>query len=179
MQRRNFLGTVVKGSAAVALTGSPLLLTACADTTQMVKWAQLVATELSSIGPELESLGIKEPLVAKAITIANDLVKALKTSNHADTLTFLDQLIAPDGLVQQLANDIGLISDDSVKKIVQAALIIAHTTLLLISANIAENVPSNAGAMAAAAGKSVAAEHVRKAATSRAIDHAFKIVFAR
>lgn len=176
--RRNFIGIAAKGTAVLAIVPGTLLLEGCDSTAQLVKWGQLVATELEAVQPQLTALGLSTALISKAIVIGKDLVAALKASNNASTLNFLDQLIAPNGLIQQLANDVGVIGDDSARKIVQAALIIAHTTLLLISANIAENAPSNAISLARTAGQGTAANNVKAAADSNKIDRAFRVVFA-
>lgn len=175
MDRRSFVRAVGTGALGVgAVTAFK-----CSPETeaQIEKWDDLVIQELTAIKPELVTLGLSTALIDKTIGVAKDLNVALKASNHASTLDLLGQLTAPDGLIQQLAADIGIVSNDTARKIMEAALIIAHTTLLLIAANIVSSVPASAKVAARTAGHGVAVTHVENAANS--IDGLFKSTFPK
>lgn len=177
MNRRNALRTIGGGTLAVGVGAA----FKCSPATQgqLEKWGNLVADEIAAVGPELLALGLPHAaLVAQAEKIARDFVAAVKASDNVKTLDLLGQLTAPDGLINQIASDAGLIKDANTKKFVEGALLIAHVTLALIAANIQQNVPASAKATATAAGHGKQAASVERAASAGSIEAMFRVAYA-
>lgn len=188
MNRREMLGTSVKASTALGLTGMlgiTVLDSGCDKATQLEKWANVVAGEITLIQPALQSIGISGAiftLLAQAEAVAHDLVKAIRDNEHAQILDALAALTAPDGLVKKIADEVNSLTNPTVRRIVEVALLTAHTTLVLIAANIQTVVRSSVGSvhariLAARAGKSKEAKVVEDTAQSDIVEKLFDAAF--
>lgn len=164
---------------ALALGGPAVLtLQGCGSTGQMVRWTSTVIGALQDVSPILADMGAGNvvALIAKAVPIAQKLKQAFEANNHADTLTLLDSLINPQtGIIVDIANAVGVLGDDSRKRIVLGTLAIGMVALRLVSANI-ENETPTAGVTLAKRRAPMAAASVEKAASKGALEAAFAAV---
>jgi hypothetical protein len=179
MNRRELIqrGGLTVGLLAV---GGPLTLMqiGCGSTGQMVRWTSTFIGALKDITPILGDMGAGNvvSLIARAVPIAEKLKKAFEDNNHADTLTFLDNLINPQtGIIAEIADAVGALADDNRKRIVLGSLAIGMVALRLISANIENEVPAS-GAAVARKGQPRAAAAVSNAAQGSALERAFAAV---
>lgn len=135
LHKRNTLRLLGTGTAIAALAPGTLLLTGC-DKPDVEKWAKLVNDELHAIRTQLVGLGLPAVRVDQALNISDHLVTAIKAADIANIRALLIQLTGVGGLIGQLADDIGVIAEPHARQILEGVLIIVHTTLLLIDANL-------------------------------------------
>lgn len=137
--KRNFLKVGGAGLGSVALTGglAGLLLTQTACSTKDV--AFYVSTIVGALGELKPLLPGAAGTIAKAVTVANTFLDAYKAGKFANAKVALKNLV---DLLSQIANDVGISGNPTVKVIFALASVAIHTIAALIMAN------APAGAMA-------------------------------
>jgi len=133
IQRRSLM----KSGAIAVLATMVGSLTGC-DRKTIVSWAGTAISFLQQTLPYFtDLLPSSVATLQKAIVVAQDLKKALE-SGSANAIDFIQQLIAPDGLFQQILNDVGLIQDEQKRKIVAGILAIAGVALNIIATALSQ-----------------------------------------
>ncbi len=128
---------VLKAGLAATLAGGGLSLIGCSKKT-LSQWAGIVIATLEQELPYFtELLPSSVAVLSKAIQLAKDLKSALDAGSET-TVELLNQLLAPNGLFQQLLNDAGLIPDESTRKIVSGILAIAGVALNVIATALSQ-----------------------------------------
>jgi len=134
MNRRNFLQTT--GKAAAGTAAGALVLSTEACNKDALTWSLQVVNAFEQAQPIIaDLLPGSVALIAKAITIARQLQKALKDKS-ADAITFLKELIAPAGLVNQIADTLHLIQGPAQRRILSGILALASIGLSLIASDL-------------------------------------------
>lgn len=179
-------GKAILGVGALAITGAEIGC-APATQTQLVQWGTFVVNEFAAIEPELQGIGVSGKiitLVSKADQIANTLLKALKSQANSTILEALTELTSANGVIQQIAEEVNLLSNPDVKKFVQGALLVAHITLVEIQSNVHKEVVAAVGvntakAIAKATGNIAAVENTERIAKSDIIQNLFDATFKK
>jgi len=169
MQRRE----VMKLGAATVLATFAGSLVGC-DKKTIISWAGTAVAFLEQTLPYFQDLVPGSVAVlAKAITIAQDLKAALQAGS-ANAIDFIHQLIAPDGLFQQILNDVGLITDVNKRRIVSGILAIAGVALNIIATALEQGSAEVPPAIVAAtrSQKKAATATIEKAAKSSVLEKA-------
>lgn len=165
ISRRNVLKIGGVSAASLALRGLPFAgvgALALGSTGCDIKQADIVVDSLEEALPIFKDLlpGSVEVLT-KAIAVAKQLRDAIK-DKAPTALGFLKQLIAPNGLINQLADTLSLIKNDTQRRVLAGILLLANIALRAISAKLEQAVP--AGVVGGADAEAVGA--VTKAAAS-------------
>lgn len=126
MNRRSFNRTMLTGGAVAVLAPSTLLLTGC-DAKDLGFYVDTVTGALKQLPPLLPGASA---LIAKAITIANDLNSAYKKGDFTNTSILFASL---SDLLSQIANDAG-VNSPTVKTIIAIAGIALMTIANLLKA---------------------------------------------
>ncbi len=79
------------------------------------------------------------------------LKKTLEENDNVGTFDALEALTSPTGIIVQIADEVGLISNDATRRIVMGILAGVQLTLRLIAAQMQQDVPPAAQARARAA----------------------------
>lgn len=180
MNRREL---IKRGSATALVMGisgpAIFMATGCGDTTQLVKWDNILIGALRDVRPIAADLPSGAQIVAlidRTIPVAEALKKAFQDNNHVSALTFLNNLIAPGtGLIVQLADAVGLLADDAKRRIVQGVLAIGMIALRLIAANLQDEVPES-GVAEARSKAPEAVANIERAADGQALQRTFAAV---
>lgn len=131
MNRREAIKTVTIGGTTFALFS---LMTSCGA--NVLTWIGIVINAFTEALPILQSfLPNSLPILQKALQVAKDLQAALKNA-APNAIDFLNQLIAPDGLFNQIINDIGAITDLNQRRILAGILALAGVALRLIATGL-------------------------------------------
>lgn len=139
----------ITGIGAGLAVGAPVTLVqiGCGSTKQLVKWTSTGIAVLNDISPILVDMGAGEivDLIARAVPIAEKLRKAFSDNDNVSAGQLLANLIEPQaGLISQIADAVGLLANESRKKIILGSLAIAQVLFRLISAQIDNDVPAAA-----------------------------------
>lgn len=134
MKRRDFVenaAIVSVVSVTGILTG---ILTSCGG--NVLTWVGIVIQSLTEALPIFTDLipGSAD-IVKKAIAVAKELETAIK-NRAPNTIDFLEQLISPSGLFNQILDSVGVITDPAQKRIVSGILALAGVALRLIAAGL-------------------------------------------
>lgn len=105
--------------------------------------------------------------IAKAIKVAADLQTALR-NKAPEAIDFLKQLVAPDGLFNQILEDLQLVTDPAKKRMLTLLLIIAQVALTAVATALHQDVPT--GVVTAAKSKGKAVDIIEKIAASNRLD---------
>src|SRR5262245_12612386 len=128
MNRRKMIGVVGASGLGLAMAG---LLSGCKQ--NVSKWIGIVVSELEAILPVFDQvLPGSSKIVAKALEVAKEVQKALEAKDPG-VVVFLEQLVAPDGLINQIIDTLGLIKDPKVSAVVAGSLVLISTALRLIA----------------------------------------------
>lgn len=141
------------GGLAAILAALGGLTAACSQ--NALNTAAIVINAFKLIQPILSELvPTAAATIAKAIKVAEDLQAALK-KKAPEAIDFLKQLIAPDGLFNQVFDDLALVTDPAKRKMLTLWLLIAETGLAAIATALHQEAPAGVIAKANAKGKSV------------------------
>lgn len=176
MNRRSMIKTTGTAAGFALLGGFTLGASKCGSTAQLSRWTGVLITSLKDVSPILADMGAGNivTLIGRAIPIAEQLKNAFEDNDHADALTFLDNLINPDsGIIVEIANAVGALADEGRKRLVLGLLAIGMVALRLVSANIENEVPAPEAAAARAARPS-AVRSVTRAAAADPLKKAFE-----
>lgn len=133
MQRRQFIGRAI---AATAIVGSGVSLIGCSKKT-IVQWAATAVTFLEQSLPYFsEFLPTSVALITKAIAVAKQLHDALSAESET-AIEFINQLIAPNGLFQQILNEVALIPETQ-RRIISGILAVAGIALNIIATALSQ-----------------------------------------
>jgi len=156
---------VIKAGIAAGLTGGSLSIVGCTKKT-IVQWAGTVVMFLEQALPYFEEfLPSAVPLLQKVIAVAKLLQDALSAESET-AIDLINQLIAPNGLFQQILNEVALIPEAQ-RRIVAGILAVVGIALNIIATAIANGA-------AGAPPKIVAGVRSRNVAGSNVIDEAAK-----
>lgn len=144
MKRRMF----IKAGLMATVAGSSLSLVGCSKKT-IVQWAGTAVMFLEQALPYFSDLlPGTVGLITKAIAIAKQLQAALSAESES-AIDLINQLIAPNGLFQQILNEVAMISGPQ-QKVVAGILAVAGIALNIIATALAQGA---AGAPASIVGK--------------------------
>lgn len=133
MERRHF----IKAGMAGALAVSGLSIVGCSKKT-LSQWASTVILFFEQTLPYFSDLlPGAVGLITKAVAVAKDLKAALDAGSE-NAVELLNQLLAPNGLFQQVLNEVGLIPDENTRKIVSGILAIAGVALNVIATALSQ-----------------------------------------
>jgi len=136
MKRREML----KAGAVTILATMAGSLVGC-DKKTIITWASTAIAFLEQTLPYFtDLLPGSVAVLTKAIEVARQLRAALQAGS-ANAIDFIQQLIAPDGLFQQILDSVGLITDPQKRKIVSGILAIAGVALNIIAAALQQGTP--------------------------------------
>jgi len=128
--------TFNKAGLAALLTAGTLPLIACSKKT-IVQWAGTAVMFLEQSLPYFsEFLPTAVSLITKAITVAKELQAALSAESEG-AIDLINQLIAPNGLFQQILNEVALIPDAQ-RKIVAGILAVVGIALNIIATALSQ-----------------------------------------
>lgn len=151
LSRRTVLkiGGVSAGSLALrAAAGVGVGVLAVSSVGCDIKQADIVIDSLEEALPILKDLlPGSVSIITKALAVAHQLKDAIN-KNDGSALGFLEQLMAPDGLINQIADTLNLIKDDNQRRILVGMLLLANIALRAISAKLAKAVPTSLQATA-------------------------------
>lgn len=126
-----------KMGLGLALLASGVSLIGCSKKS-LVMWAQTVVTFLEqTLGYFKDLLPSSVANITKAIAVAKDLQAAL-SADSPNAVDFINQLLSPDGLINKVIDDIGLIGDPEKRKVVSGVLAIASIALMTIATALAQ-----------------------------------------
>jgi hypothetical protein len=120
------------GAAVLGLAG----VTSGCNSENVLTWVQTVITAFKDALPIFQQiLPNQAALLEKALVVAQELQTALKnkTGNAVD---FLEQLIAPGGLFNQIIDSLGLIADPQQRAVLSGILLLADIALRLIAQHL-------------------------------------------
>lgn len=142
MKRRSFFKSMIVGIAAMfGVTLGGLTFIGC-DSKTVISWA---GTAVAFLEMTLQEFNVLIPgstgVLTKAIAVAKELQAALKAGS-VNAVDLIQQLLAPDGLIQQIVDTLGLIQDDRRRQIVAGLLLIARAALVTISTAIEQGAGS-------------------------------------
>lgn len=136
LRRRDFFFKTGAG-AIIAFGVGPLM--GCGG--NLITWIGIVIQALTDALPIFKDiLPNSVAILKKALQVAKDLQTALKNA-APNAIDFLQQLSAPDGLFNQIFNDVGLITDPAQRRIVSGILLLAGVALRLIASGLHQGVP--------------------------------------
>lgn len=144
LNRREVIKRGVFTAGVLAIAGPGILTqVACGSTKQLVKWAGVALGYLRDLLPILTDAGAASivALVNRALPIAEKLKKALEDNDNVATFDALQSLTSPSGVIAQIAEEVGLITDPDRRRIILGVMAAVQLTIRLIAAQIQENVP--------------------------------------
>jgi hypothetical protein len=171
MNRRNFVGTLGTGAIVGVTAPSVLVQVACGG--NAVTQIGIVISAFDEALPIISDfLPQSVALITKALAVAKDLKKALETKS-GNVVEFLNQLIAPNGLFNQIMDTLGLIQDASQRKIVSGLLLLAGIALRIIATQFDQGATDRQKSSAKASNARAAAT-IEKASQSDSLESLLK-----
>lgn len=114
--RRNALQDMIVATTGAVLLGTGVAVqTACGPNLQtQFAIARQILGAVSNTVDQLHLPGLVA-LIAKVTAAINDVEKAYKAEKFVDALTFLNEIGRPDGLFDQILNDVNVKSNKTIK----------------------------------------------------------------